>query len=80
MSYLVDLSGLGARMCLGSRRVCARSGEPHQQLAEKRADGVFWTKVAEPYPAPLCNFIAKRFRDAIAARTAINFDRFLSEY
>ena len=78
VSYLVDLSGLGARRCLGSRRVCARSGEPHKQLIGKREDGVFWTKVAEPYPAPLCKFIAKRFCDVIVARTAQNFDRYLS--
>ena len=77
VSYLVDLSGLAARRCLGSRRACARTGEPHQQLVGKRQDGVFWTKVAEPYPAPLCSFIAKRFWDVIAARTAQNFDRFL---
>eukprot|EP00959_Pyramimonas_sp_CCMP1952_P174482 3646477-Pyramimonas_sp.AAC.1 len=58
--------------------MCARTGEPHQQLVGKRQGGMSWTKAAEPYPAPLCSFITKRFCDIIAARTAQKFDRFLS--
>ena len=55
----LDLGCLSRYRCLGAPLgLCRRTGLPHQQLSGKDEDGVFWTKVAEPYPAKLCQLVA----------------------
>ena len=44
------LDGLG-KTCTGRRGLCSRTGLPHIQL-NGRTQGISWTKIAEPYPAP----------------------------
>jgi hypothetical protein len=72
----VDLGCFAAHRCLGAKRgLCKRSGKPHLPLSGQRADGVWWTKVAEPYPPRLCRNVALAFDNALVARRASRFER-----
>eukprot|EP00969_Alexandrium_andersonii_P073190 3229189-Alexandrium_andersonii.AAC.1 len=51
------------RRCTG--RLCQRTGRPHQVLPGRSPQGPLWTKVAEPYPAPLARRLAKAFETAV---------------
>jgi hypothetical protein len=53
------------RLCRG-RAVCCRTGCTHQSLQGTSPSGVMWTKVAEPYPRPMCNTLARCFEEAHA--------------
>ena len=61
--FFVDLTP-AARLCKG-RAVCDRSKRPHQSCSGKAPDGRMWTKVAEPYPATLCNKLAACFDESL---------------
>lgn len=64
VSTWVDLS-LASRCCSGTT-VCDRTGRPHVPLRGTR-DGVFLTRLAEPYPRHLCDLLAQGFQDALAS-------------
>ena len=60
-----DLPGLSELGLLCQpRRWCQRWRRPHKALVGKR-DGVFWTRLAEPYPRGLCMAVAHLFRAAL---------------
>ena len=60
----VDLARLQACRCQGAKRgICAFSGKPHLPLMGTTATSEFMTKIAQPYPAQLCNLVAKAFLD-----------------
>ena len=42
------------RVCQCRSGLCIRSGRPHLRLQGKSPEGVFWTTLAEAYPASLC--------------------------
>ena len=67
----LDWDGLGNFRCLGaSPGLCRRTGVPHQQLTVVSDAGVFWTKIAEPYPTKLCKSIATAFMNFDVSETA----------
>ena len=53
-----------ARLCKG-RAICDRSRCAHQSLQGSGPDGRMWTKIAEPYPATLCDKLAACFEEAL---------------
>ena len=62
MGVHLDWAGISGYRCLGAQHgICRRIGLCHQQLSGKNKNGVFWTKVAEPYPPLLCKAVAQRF-------------------
>ena len=66
----IDLFDVSARRCLGAKRGrCLATGCPHQVLhGIDQESGLFWTKVAEPYPRRLCNQLALAADVAISLR------------
>ena len=48
-----------SRVCCGKPGICSRTGTSHQVLKGQRADGVFWTLIAEPYPKIWCTCLAR---------------------
>ena len=67
----LDWSGLGKFRCLGAAPgLCRRTGFPHQQLSGVNDAGVFWTKIAEPYPTKLCYLVATAFVNFEVSETA----------
>ena len=63
----VDLSQ-AVRKCCGQRGgICAASGCPHVHL-EGRQNGQLMSKLAEPYPAALCNRLVACFAAAIKSK------------
>eukprot|EP00438_Fugacium_kawagutii_P018254 Skav220446 [mRNA] locus=scaffold254:128743:132882:- [translate_table: standard] len=72
--YGVNLQHLGIHRCCNSKRgIRAFSGKPHLQLMGVTKDGVFMTKLAEPYPMQLCINIAHAFLDWHTGVIADNF-------
>lgn len=57
------------RHCSARRGRCNKSGKPHQQLVGC-PNGVFLTKLAEPYPLSLCRRLASTIGYSIAAKIA----------
>ena len=55
------------RMCRG-RHTCSRTGKPHFHLSGSTPQGIPWTRVAQPYPAPLCHALAHALASACRAR------------
>ena len=51
-----DLTKLN-RVCSG-RRICSRTGRPHQHLEGAGPGGIRWTLLAMPYPARLAHVLA----------------------
>ena len=51
-----------SRKCTG--KVCSRTALPHVKLEGRNAHGVFWTKIAEPYPEKLCKELSLLHRQA----------------
>ena len=48
------------RVCCGAPRgLCLRTGRPHHVLAGQDDAGRWLTKIAEPYPANMCNAIIR---------------------
>ena len=48
--------------CVGCGGMCSFTGEPHQALRGQGPSGELWTKVACPYPLPMCKEIALALR------------------
>ena len=48
-----------SKQCHGQKGVCSKTGRPHKQL-NGRSNGISWTKIAEPYPKPLCAHLVKQ--------------------
>lgn len=46
------------RLCTGSRGICGRANAPHHQLTGSGPGGIPWTRIAQPYPKPLCRDLA----------------------
>ena len=46
------------RVCTGRGGACSFSGRRHQPLRGRAPNGLWWTKVAEPYPKGLCIAVA----------------------
>ena len=75
----LDLTKVAAHRCQGAKRgLCARTQLPHLVLKGVDADGIFFTKKAEPYPTALCNEIARSFQDSRCQSIAREFERFVS--
>ena len=75
----VDLAALGERRCLGAPRgCCARTGHCHIRLFGRSPGGQFWTKVAEPYPNPLCNQICACFANSVVRSRSSRFSKFIN--
>ena len=75
----LDASRLGERRCLHKPRgCCKRTLRPHRALEGiDPVSKMFWTKIAEPYPASLSSALAKCFEDALLQKRATNFCKFL---
>lgn len=70
----LDLSEWCQFQCKQSKRgICAFTGLPHFPLMGTNDQGVFLTKVAEPYPQRLCNAHARAMWDWHASATANKF-------
>ena len=65
-----------SRVCTG-RGICSRTNRPHQILKGQRADGVFWTLIAEPYPKIFCRCLARAVVRSIHAIQARHIARIL---
>lgn len=52
-----DLARL-SKMCQGKRGVCSATGCRHFQLSGSNKRGMPWTRIAQPYPGPLCEALA----------------------
>ena len=62
LSVWVQFDNLTHFRCIGAKRgCCKRSGKPHQPLAGTNDAGIWWTRIAEPYPLLLCHKIAQKF-------------------
>ena len=73
----LDLSILEMHYCRGSKRgLCLFTGRPHLALMGQ-TNGVWRTKLAEPYPKALCRLLAKCFDNVELALTAQDFGRHL---
>ena len=62
------LSDFELLRCSGSFKQCSRSCQPHTPLSGT-CDGLFLTKLAEPYPDRLCIQIATACSQAVSAST-----------
>ena len=76
LTFAVDFSWMCQFRCTG--RGCRRTGLPHQVLSGTNAQGVFRTKIAEPYPPALCRRIARSFIDEQARARAAQFQHLIS--
>lgn len=75
VSVWVRFDNLNQFRCIGAKRgCCKRSGEPHQPLAGKNAAGVWWTKIAEPYPLQLGHKLAQCSYNFAAQQRAEQFE------
>ena len=62
--------------CIGCKRgVCARTGKPHIPLAGLSQNGMWMTKLAEPYPLKLCSKLAQCFTNFFAQQRAAQFQK-----
>ena len=69
--FHLDWSSLGNIRSLGAAPgLCRRTGLPHQQLSGVNDAGVFWTKIAEPYPTKLCYLVASAIVNFEVSETA----------
>ena len=66
----INLDVLAARRCTGTPGICARTKRPHVRLQGRSPNGIFWTKIAEPYPRPLCNSLVECFSSACRRSSA----------
>ncbi|CAK0789751.1 unnamed protein product, partial [Prorocentrum cordatum] len=70
------MDALAEGRCLGTRRgLCKRTGQPHIPIQGKNDKGVFWSKIAEPYPPGLCKALASIYYNAWASSKAELFDK-----
>ncbi len=69
----LNIDAFEQRRCVGVKRgLCKFCGERHVEL-RGTLNGVWRTKVAEPYPRPLCRYLARAFYGAIASERAESF-------
>ena len=73
LSVLVDTAPFD-KQCR-QRAICEFTGKPHFSLTGQRADGVFWTHVAEPYPKKLCSDLVLACRNSVLAVSAERLDK-----
>ena len=72
-------SELEQHRCRGAAPgLCARSGCRHIQLVGRSPNGVFWTKIAEPYPPKMCDSLVSSFVNSDLARKASRFSALLA--
>ncbi|CAK0824773.1 unnamed protein product, partial [Prorocentrum cordatum] len=65
------MDALAEARCLGAKRgLCKRSGQPRIPIQGKNDKGVFWSKIAEPYPPGLCRALASIYYNAWAPSRA----------
>eukprot|EP00438_Fugacium_kawagutii_P003851 Skav230672 [mRNA] locus=scaffold2185:329965:335309:- [translate_table: standard] len=70
----VDLGILQPFTCHCSKRgICGHTGKPHIPLMGLHPSGAWMTKIAEPYPLPLCRKLAQVFYNADLAAIAEGF-------
>ncbi|CAK0822424.1 unnamed protein product, partial [Prorocentrum cordatum] len=70
------MDALAEARCLGAKRgLCKRSGQPHIPIQGKNDKGVFWSKIAEPYPPGLCRALASIYYNAWASSRAELFNK-----
>lgn len=75
LSVWVQFDNLTHFRCIGAKRgCCKRSGKPHQPLAGTNDAGIWWTRIAEPYPPLLCHKIAHSFYNFAAQQRAEQFE------
>eukprot|EP00438_Fugacium_kawagutii_P021515 Skav212741 [mRNA] locus=scaffold1199:108583:113900:+ [translate_table: standard] len=74
----LPLDSLSNCQCHGSRRgVCQHSGLPHIPLMGQNSQGMWYTKLAEPYPKKFANALSRCFNNSELALIATNFQRHL---
>ncbi len=72
----INLEPLMPFRCIGCKRgLCARSGRAHVPLAGLGQNGVWMTKLAEPYPVRLCSKLAQCFANFFAQQRATDFQK-----
>eukprot|EP00438_Fugacium_kawagutii_P028256 Skav200691 [mRNA] locus=scaffold6391:1205:6504:+ [translate_table: standard] len=73
----LDLSHLSCYYCRGSKRgICLFTGKPHVALMGQ-SNGVWRTKLAEPYPPRFCRALSKCFSNFEVSLLAAEFSRHL---
>ena len=75
LSCHVDLCS-ACRLCKSCGGKCSRTHRPHRVLEGTNPQGVFWTHIAEPYPARLCNALVRAHADAIPRACARRLQRY----
>lgn len=74
----LDLTRLDVVQCKSSKRgVCQFSSGPHIQLHGRTSSGQWMTKLAQPYPTPMCTALAKCFYDWEVMLMAARFSKHL---
>ena len=71
----LDLSLLSSYRCVGSKRgLCRRTCRPHVPLQGVNEQGIWLTKLAEPYPQKLCVLLCKCFDNFYISQRAQLFE------
>lgn len=71
----IDLTLLSAYRCIGSKRgLCRRTCLPHVPLQGVNEQGIWLTKLAEPYPHKLCSLLCKCFDNFYLSQRAQLFE------
>ncbi len=79
VSVLVQLTRLENSKCTSSKRgICGTTNRPHLQLCGQNKDGVWLTRLAQPYPQRMCNAIAKCFVDFEISSIAAGFEYYIA--
>ena len=79
LSVCLDLHFLAPYNCKSSRRgECQYTGNRHIPLAGVNTDGIFLTKLAEPYPWRLTRVLAQGFKNTELAAISIQFQKYLN--
>ena len=80
VSTLFELTRLEFAICrLSKRGICDTTGRPHQQLCGQNHEGIWLTRLAQPYPPRLCRAIAKCFYDWEVAEIASGFAHYIAQ-
>ena len=76
LGTFLDLSVLSHYKCHSSRRgICQYSHKPHLPLMGQNEQGVWYTKLAEPYPNQLTKVVAVAFNNSELSQLAMAFQR-----
>lgn len=78
MAVYLPLDLLHCRFCKSSKRgLCQYTGQSYVPLMGANKEGIWLTKIAEPYPTGLTALLAKSFKNTELAAIAASFARHL---